>query len=105
MFDGNFTFERSANRSQNDFCISNTAGQLFMTSRSISLIINLFQYPSVFHSLLVQKRTMLPEIYSNSWDKTARRQRKIQYDLVDWDAYKTLANLKLEMIFDKMSNS
>ena len=110
-FDGKFTFERAGSRSQNDFCISNTAGLDRVSMFHIhDLSFNFSDHKPISVSLSIpvldgtNSHVVAEDLLSNACDKIVRRQRKIHSECVDWDAYTTLANLKLVTISDKLTD-
>ena len=108
IFDGDFTFEKAGNKSQNDACISNTAGLKKTKSFCIHNIdFNFSDHKPISVSIEipvlegVKSSVIAEDILSSSWEKTLKRERKIVSENVDWKAYEALVNLKLQNIVDE----
>ena len=109
IFDGDFTFEKAGNKSQNDTCMSNLAGLKLIQSFSIhDLDFNFSDHKPISVSMEipilagVKSSLIADDILSSSWEKTLRRERKIVAENVDWNAYETLVSLKLQDIVDEV---
>ena len=109
IFDGDFTYEKAGNKSQNDVCISNLAGLKLTRSFSIHNIdFNFSDHKPISVSIEIPilagvKTSLIAEdILSSSWEKSPKREKKIISEKVDWKAYETMVNLKLRNIADEV---
>ena len=108
-FDGDFTFEKGGNKSQNDFCCTNISGLQRVNSFDIhNLSFNFSDHKPISVTVEipilsgVSSSIVADDILSNSWDVSPKRPKKIVVENVDWGAYKTLASLEVNKIYNEI---
>ena len=108
-FDGDFTFERAGNKSQNDFCITNVTGLRYVEMFTIhNLAFNFSDHKPISATCKIPILTganpssVAKDLLSNACDKSMKRQKKIDSACMDWKAYETLASLKLRSIANEL---
>ena len=102
IFDGNFTFEKAGNKSQNDICVTNITGLKGLSSFNIhDISFNFSDHKPISITLKIPCASGIPskviteDLLSNSWDSVPKRQQKINPDNVNWNSYKIMTTLKL----------
>ena len=109
IFDGDFTFERAGSRSQNDFCITNATGLQFEETFTIhNLSFNFSDHKPISVTCKIPILTganpslVAKDLLSHACDKSLKRPKKIDSACVNWNAYQTLASLKLSNIANEL---
>ena len=111
VFDGNFTFFKGDRRSQNDLCISNITGLCDIESFRIHEVdFNFSDHCPISISFsLTTKDNSLPklvseDLLSQSGERVQKRQKQLQRDDVNWNAFKNSANINLLQFQDKIND-
>ena len=108
--DGDFTFHRGADRrSQNDICVANLEalrnlesftihkiGWNFSDHQPISCTVKFDLYD---YSIPLKASA---DILSDDMGETGKRPRKVTSEQVNWNAYRTIASVEMEMLQEKI---
>ena len=111
-FDGDYTFHRGADRrSQNDICVANLEairnlqsftihriGWNFSDHQPISCNVKLDLYD---YSIPLKASA---DILSDGMVQTEKRPKKVFSDHVDWNGYRTIAAVEMDMLQDKIES-
>ena len=104
-FDGDFTFFKGDRKSQNDLCLSNSAGLEKIEDFTIHRIGWNFSdhFPVSVTAKLCLYDSSIPmivstDILSSMKNEGSRRPKKIRSENVDWEGYCTIAKRELELM-------